>query len=303
MTPQKNWKLIAGAVPNLESQVDDNSAFIFPSMPLSPTTNDFLRPYPTVTLGPRHHHNAPPFREPCISHNPGSSTGHNCHNTTQEQLVTEYSNGHASQSPQFSSQYVRTNQTMDFFGPKMSTSVFPPASNDSPNQWQNPVIPQPRPLTYQPLPPTVPPPSIVESPQFRLPSHGSGHIYCPSFEPPTNQQYPTPILSYINPPHHLRQLEQYRVPGGSQSHSFSPPSFSCQWLLADTPCGFSGTLKELKAHCKKGHFFGPNNARIECRWHGCNYHKRDDCTMHDMRRDCMWRHIYEVHLGMKRVAL
>ncbi|OJA12930.1 hypothetical protein AZE42_09295 [Rhizopogon vesiculosus] len=147
MTPQKNWKLTSGAVPaNLESQdsafvdlfkspqyaTDGDMVPISPSMPLSPTTR------PPVILGPRHHHDAPPFHEPWIFHNSASSTGHNCHNTTQGH-PTEYSNEHAPQSPQFSSQHFRTNQTMDLtFGPKISTSGFPQASNDSPNQWQNP---------------------------------------------------------------------------------------------------------------------------------------------------------------------
>ncbi|KAG2364544.1 hypothetical protein BDR07DRAFT_1401156 [Suillus spraguei] len=121
--------------------------------------------------------------------------------------------------------------------------------------------------------------------QMRLFSQArAGHgrnIYYPS------DHTPIANLPYSTPP---------------RSHS-SPLPFSCRWLCDDdTPCEFTGILDELKAHCKTSHFAGPPDGQIECRWEACTYHKRDDRTVRVMRRDCMWRHTCEVHLGMRRAT-
>ncbi|KAG2756840.1 hypothetical protein P692DRAFT_20713293 [Suillus brevipes Sb2] len=89
----------------------------------------------------------------------------------------------------------------------------------------------------------------------------------------------------------------YSVPRRSQP---SPLRLSCRWLCDNVLCEFTGTLEELKAHCKTSHFSGRQNAQSQCCWEACAYHKRGRPTEHDMRRDCMWRHTREVHLRMKR---
>ncbi|KAG0702778.1 hypothetical protein DFH29DRAFT_919680 [Suillus ampliporus] len=178
----------------------------------------------------------------------------------------------------FSSQHTGANQDIPFaFDREMPTVLY----NEFPHQWQNSAIPQPAPLS-RPLPSMILPPFSAESSQmiFALQpcaSHG-GNIYYPSDRPATNQPYSIPL----------------------HSHPSSPLLLSCRWLRGDTPCGFTGTLKVLKAHCRTSHFSGSQNTQIECRWEACDYHKRDDPTVHAMRRDCIWRHTSEVHLGMKR---
>ncbi|OAX33473.1 hypothetical protein K503DRAFT_522260 [Rhizopogon vinicolor AM-OR11-026] len=108
---------------------------------------------------------------------------------------------------------------------------------------------------------------------------------------------PTPIPLSSNPHPYLQYC--YDLIRNSLVSS-SPGLLSCLWLLNGTSCGFTGSLQALRAHCKSAHFFGPQSAQIECHWQGCDYHKRDDPTVHVMRRDCMWRHTREIHLGMKR---
>ncbi|KAG1821557.1 uncharacterized protein BJ212DRAFT_904463 [Suillus subaureus] len=128
----------------------------------------------------------------------------------------------------------------------------------------------------------TPPPLAAEGLQMRVSSQACashGGIICyPSDHPPiASQPYSTPL----------------------RSHS-SPLLFSCRWLYDDALCKFLGTLDELKAHCRTNHFSGPPDAQIECLWEACTYHKRGDHTVHVMRRDCIWRHTCEVHLGVKR---
>ncbi|KAG2076557.1 hypothetical protein BDR04DRAFT_1089710 [Suillus decipiens] len=117
-----------------------------------------------------------------------------------------------------------------------------------------------------------------------------------------NSAIPHPVPLISTQPH-----ASYGQPASDQSYSIPfhicpPPPFLCRWLHDDIVCGFTGTLGELRAHYRKSHFAGLPNALVECRWEACEYHKRDDPTIHVMRRECMWRHIREVHLGMKRGA-
>ncbi|KAG2039012.1 hypothetical protein BDR03DRAFT_953384 [Suillus americanus] len=160
--------------------------------------------------------------------------------------------------------------------PEIPTSDFRPYDEPS-HQWQN--SPQPGPLNGL-LPPMTPPPLAAEALKMRFLSQArAGHcgIICYSDHSPIANQCSTPLRSH--------------------SHPFL---LSCRWLYDDAPCEFIGTLDELKAHCKTSHFAGPPDAQIECHWEACTYHRRDDHTVHVMRRDCMWRHTCEVHLGMKR---
>ncbi|KAG2347881.1 hypothetical protein BDR05DRAFT_590491 [Suillus weaverae] len=149
-------------------------------------------------------------------------------------------------------------------------------SNEASYQWQNFDIPP----SSGTLSPIIPPHLAAGSYRFSSQPHG-GNIYHFSEHPPANHPY-------FSPPH---------------SH---PPLLRCEWLHVvheDTlqVCGFQGTLEALKGHCKTHFNAGPPRAQIECRWDHCDYKKRTNLTVRSMRRDCMWRHMCEVHLGMKRV--
>ncbi|KAG2347888.1 hypothetical protein BDR05DRAFT_957515 [Suillus weaverae] len=111
-----------------------------------------------------------------------------------------------------------------------------------------------------------------------------------------------PHASHSGNMYHPSDQPAISQPNSIPFHSHSPLPLLCRWLHKDTVCGFTGTLEALKAHCKTSHFTGLPNALVECHWEACEYHKRDDPTIHVMRRDCMWRHTREVHLGMKRGA-
>ncbi|KAG1836081.1 hypothetical protein DFJ58DRAFT_819666 [Suillus subalutaceus] len=143
--------------------------------------------------------------------------------------------------------------------PEVPTSDFR-LYNEPSHQWQNSAMHQPG-LPNELLPPMKPPPLAAEALQLRFSSQARashGGIICyPSDHPPiANQPYLTPLLLL----------------------------HSCRWLYDDAPCKFTGTLDELKAHCKRSHFAGPPDAQIECRWEACTYHRRDDPTVHVMRR-------------------
>jgi len=99
-----------------------------------------------------------------------------------------------------------------------------------------------------------PPPSIVESHSSISVAGGSGH-YCQSFEPPTNQQYPTPILSPISiPPHHLC-IEPTSHAGGTTPIPLSPLHSFASGYSTHT-LRITGTLKELRLIAKKATFVG-----------------------------------------------
>ncbi|KAG2158523.1 uncharacterized protein EDB93DRAFT_551955 [Suillus bovinus] len=93
---------------------------------------------------------------------------------------------------------------------------------------------------------------------------------------------------------------------GSHSHgTHHPPSdtLSCGWLVGENvTCVFEGPLHALKIHVRRSHLSGTQNAPNVCRWQGCTYRKRDNTAIQTMRRDCMWRHVKETHLGMKRMV-
>ncbi|KAG1734513.1 hypothetical protein EDB19DRAFT_1155066 [Suillus lakei] len=84
-----------------------------------------------------------------------------------------------------------------------------------------------------------------------------------------------------------------------QSH-FPFPPLHCRWLSDGIPCTFTGTLEELRVHCRASHFAGPKDAPIACQWEDCEYHRRGDRAVRVMRRDCVWRHTCEIHLFLKR---
>jgi len=179
-----------------------------------------------------------------------------------------------------------------------SSFLFPP-SNDSLHQWQNlsPQLGPPSRSFSSIVTPSLP--LTVESSQFGLLTqvHSSNHGGDTCTLSP-NQPYPVQISLCRICHSYLGQC--YCRPARSSLDSSFPPLLSCLWLLDGIPCGFTGPLEALKLHCKSSHFFGPQDAQIKCHWEGCDYHKRDDPAVNVMRRDCMWRHTSEVHLGMKR---
>ncbi|KAG1722331.1 uncharacterized protein EDB91DRAFT_214400 [Suillus paluster] len=104
------------------------------------------------------------------------------------------------------------------------------------------------------------------------------------------------------------QLPSQSQPPASQTPSIlvqkhtSYPFFVCYWLRGDTRCGYEGTVEQLRQHCQRSHLRECRDACIQCRWEGCEYHTRGDPSIHVMRRDCMWRHINEVHLNHRRTT-
>ncbi|KAG1899054.1 uncharacterized protein F5891DRAFT_1235449 [Suillus fuscotomentosus] len=244
------------------------------------TTTNMLPNYDSwnnvSTLHSTQYHN-PVLGGASIGHSSSPAIGSGYFSPPTSQKV--YPNGPSSHSI-ISSQYTITNNPPFVFDPNMSTSDFSPY-NTSPHQWQTHTVPQPGPLSL-PLTPVIPPPQAAESSHFSFVMqphavHGEQMGY-PLNQPPINQPFPSPLHSHP-----------------------SSPLMSCQWLSdAAIHCGFIGTLKALESHCKIVHLSGPRIAQIECHWEGCDYHSRDDPAVRVMRRDCIWRHICEVHLRLKR---
>ncbi|KAG1734518.1 hypothetical protein EDB19DRAFT_1727489 [Suillus lakei] len=277
-----------GQYPTQSVSTFDPQAFVIPQ-PQS------VYPYPTTTNSPASvpnyvsWHNTPTHNT-TQSYNPalgGASIWH----SSSPAMGDDYSSpstlqnmhpndGYPSRST-ISSQYtVANHDTPLVVGPDMATSGFSPY-NISSHQWQNPPVPQPGSLS-PPLTPVIPPPLTAEPSRFifvNQPRASRGDHIGYSNQPPINQPYSSPLHSYP-----------------------SSPLPSCQWLNDDTvtPCGFIGTLDALKVHCTTSHFTGPRMVQIECQWEGCSYYKRDEPAVRVMRRDCIWRHICEVHLMLKR---
>ncbi|KAG1887139.1 hypothetical protein F4604DRAFT_1720411 [Suillus subluteus] len=93
-------------------------------------------------------------------------------------------------------------------------------------------------------PSSLPPPLAAETSQIRFSSQPhaghNGNTHHPADQPPTRQ------LTFLS----------------LHSHSSSPLPLSCRWLRDDTVCGFTGTLGELKAHCKISHLLVPQICRF-----------------------------------------
>ncbi|KAG2108000.1 uncharacterized protein F5147DRAFT_696122, partial [Suillus discolor] len=80
-----------------------------------------------------------------------------------------------------------------------------------------------------------------------------------------------------------------------------PSPLICRWVHDNAPCGYEGTLEDLKQHWYDDHLPGFRGAMIRCQWERCNYHRqRGDRSMNVMRRSSVWRHISEVHLMYRR---
>ncbi|KAG1750250.1 hypothetical protein EDB19DRAFT_1679339 [Suillus lakei] len=268
------------------------------------TNNEFAAHPPMISIP--NHPGQPELYGPWMSDGPLNSTGYSCHDSTREHDATQSvpvlgdTTFGCFPSPEMRSDYLSpytfpvwypdvhhsqftfstvTQRGLPFiFDPEMSTlDVL--LYNEPSYRSQNFTIPQPGPSSG-PLLPLIPPHMAVECSQSRFSTQPhvsqSGNISHPSDQPATSQPDSIPLHSHPSPP------------------------LLCRWLGDGTVCKFTGTLKALKAHCKISHFAGSQNAQVECRWVACDYHKRDDHTVRVMRRDCMWRHICEVHLGKRR---
>ncbi|OAX34923.1 hypothetical protein K503DRAFT_409839 [Rhizopogon vinicolor AM-OR11-026] len=98
----------------------------------------------------------------------------------------------------------------------------------------------------------------------------------------------------------LPQSRQHHGEGPHQgshnsSRSHTQESRPCRWL----GCVFEGSIDALKTHLINSHLNGPQDAQIECLWDGCDYFRRGKPGVRTMRRDSAWRHVLEIHLGVK----
>jgi hypothetical protein len=86
----------------------------------------------------------------------------------------------------------------------------------------------------------------------------------------------------------------------SRRYTQEAPLIHCGWVNEDNmSCKFRGPLDAMKGHFTTMHLSGPQNAQKRCRWGGCEYSRRGKPDFHTMRRDSMWRHVYEIHLNVK----
>lgn len=127
--------------------------------------------------------------------------------------------------------------------------------------------------------------------------HGNNTINH-SYRPPSIQ----PHQDLLSRNSHSRHNSQRRRGSTSETpHSLST-TFSCCWLIGEnTTCQFEGPLAEFKAHFRGSHLSGSQGAENVCCWRGCGYRKRNNAAVRSMRRDSVWRHVWETHLGWKRV--
>ncbi|KAG2090738.1 uncharacterized protein F5147DRAFT_840929 [Suillus discolor] len=169
--------------------------------------------------------------------------------------------------------------------------------------------------------------SYHESSSYRSePSHPAPSVYCPeAYHGQRAQREPQPLTSamssypsishpsyrqpFIQPhedlPHrnprsrqNSRRRNRFHTHGNHHSGS---DIFSCGWLVGENKtCGFEGPLDAFQTHFRSSHLSGAQNALNVCRWQGCEYRKRSNAAIQDMRRDTALRHVRETHLGIKR---
>ncbi|KAG1804114.1 uncharacterized protein BJ212DRAFT_944477 [Suillus subaureus] len=161
------------------------------------------------------------------------------------------------------------------------------------------------PYLAQHVPPNTgfaPPGSYLKSSHDFGTQHNSqpaGPPYQPApFMVPSPPIYPRP-----DPPHR-NSLSRPSSGRRRKPHTqeTQPSPLFCDWLNEDNkPCGFAGLPDDLNEHFTSSHLLsGAQNALGRCRWRGCQYRKRTDPNVHDMRRDSMSRHVREKHLKIKR---
>ncbi|KAG1762346.1 hypothetical protein EDD22DRAFT_582087 [Suillus occidentalis] len=136
--------------------------------------------------------------------------------------------------------------------------------------------------------------------RFSHPNIGHGNNTSnPSYHPPSIQ--PHQDLPCHNS-RSRRDSRRRRESHASGTYHSSSTTFSCGWLVRqNTTCGFEGPLDAFKEHFRGSHLSGSQDAENVCCWRGCGYRKRNNTTIRGMRRDSVWRHVSETHLGRKRV--
>ncbi|KAG0699476.1 hypothetical protein DFH29DRAFT_1001991 [Suillus ampliporus] len=162
-------------------------------------------------------------------------------------------------------------------------------------QWHNYAMCYPQPAAGPSVlrHPTVPSPSTTANSQPYT-SRG-GEMGCPSSLPPPIQPHQDPPRSNPRPRQSSRRHRR------SHTQDYASTTFTCEWDLGNnTSCGFEGALNAFKTHFTTSHLSGAQDAPIKCQWQGCTYCKRGKSDVRVMRRDCLWRHVLETHLKMKR---
>lgn len=262
------------------------------------STTNFMQ----ATYGPQH---SLAYSGPI--HNPARYPGTQHHNTAQGGVESWYSDipvTDANYSPSYPqqmqcpdgytpypSQYASPNSDASSSSHHESSSYRREASHPDPSACYHEAYHgsraqrEPQPLT-----------SAMSS--FPNINHG-GNISHPSYRQPSIQ--PHEDLPHRN----SRSRQNSRRPSRSHihgAHNLSQSTvFSCGWLVGENrTCGFEGPLDAIKTHFRSSHLSGAQNAPNVCRWQGCEYRKRNDATIQDMRRDSAWRHVRETHLGIKR---
>ncbi|KAG2132829.1 uncharacterized protein EDB93DRAFT_893227 [Suillus bovinus] len=89
-------------------------------------------------------------------------------------------------------------------------------------------------------------------------------------------------------------------PVQSELTTNQPSLYLCRWVYNNAPCGYDGTLEDLKQHWYHNHLPKCPGVSIPCQWEHCNYHKRGHPSNNKMVRCSVWRHISEVHLKRRR---
>ncbi|KAG0698994.1 hypothetical protein DFH29DRAFT_938493 [Suillus ampliporus] len=113
--------------------------------------------------------------------------------------------------------------------------------------------------------------------------------YSPSYESQMqNSVTPQPLPSQIQSPTNQPLASSIPIQNDTSS-----PLFTCHWLCNNEVCRYEGTVKDLAEHCKCHHLPECPGALIKCIWEG-------NPSINVMRRDSVWRHISEFHLGIRR---
>ncbi|KAG0706445.1 hypothetical protein DFH29DRAFT_901073 [Suillus ampliporus] len=134
-----------------------------------------------------------------------------------------------------------------------------------------------------------------ESQTYALHHHHFAHNDPRSSHPRQNCVTPQPLPSQIQSPTNQPLASSIPIQNDTSS-----PLFTCNWLHNNEVCGYEGTVKDLAEHCKCRHLPECPSALIKCIWEGCDYHRRGNPSINVMRRDSVWRHISEFHLGIRR---
>ena len=169
-----------------------------------------------------------------------------------------------------------------------------------------------RPNPLMPYPPSTFRPQLLME-QRQNPTNHSSPVDPRSIEPGIPMPHPPSAFEphpYRNHEGRINQLPPPQTHRRSSLHRHTSRNYTqeaaqlisqaCRWRLGDNVfCNFVGSQKELKAHISSAHLSGPQGGRLECRWEACHHHGRGQSADGTMRRDSIWRHVQERHLGVK----